>query len=132
MNDIIKTKSETAKGSCIISKDVIATIACSAALEVEGVSSMAQRPTNLRELMNSAAEKSVKVTLDGDTTALDVYVNLFSGQRIPDVCTQVQQNVKTEVQSMTGKPITRVNVHVVGVTFEESADEEETAADGNK
>ena len=56
MNDIIKTKSETAKGSCIISKDVIATIACSAALEVEGVSSMAQRPTNLRELMNSAAK----------------------------------------------------------------------------
>ena len=131
MNDIIKTKSGTAKGSCIISKDVIATIACSAALEVDGVSSMAQRPTNLRELMNSAAEKSVKVTLDGDATALDVYVNLFSGRRIPDVCTQVQQNVKTEVQSMTGKPITRVNVHVVGVTFEEPTGEED-AADGEE
>jgi len=131
MNDIIKTKSGTAKGSCVISKDVIATIACSAALEVDGVSSMAQRPTNLRELMNSAAEKSVKVTLDGDATALDVYVNLFSGRRIPDVCAQVQQNVKAELQSMTGKPITRVNVHVVGVTFEES-DGDGDAADGEE
>ena len=130
MNDIIKTKSGSAKGSCIISKDVIATIACSAALEVDGVSSMAQRPTNLREIMSSSAEKSVKVTLDGDATALDVYVNLFSGRRIPDVCTQVQQNVKTEVQSMTGKPITRVNVHVVGVAFEET--DEEAAADSNE
>ena len=36
------------EGSCIISEDVIATIASTAALEVQGVASMAQRPTDIR------------------------------------------------------------------------------------
>ena len=35
------------EGSCIISEDVIATIASTAALEVQGVASMAQRPTDI-------------------------------------------------------------------------------------
>ena len=38
------------EGSCIISEDVIATIASNAALEVPGVAGMAQRPADIRGL----------------------------------------------------------------------------------
>ena len=106
------------EGSCIISEDVIATIASTAALEVQGVASMAQRPTDIRGLISSAAAKSVKVLNNENETSIDVYVNLRLGVRIQDVA-EVQHGVKVAVQSMTGKPVTKVNVHVAGIVFDE-------------
>ena len=32
---------------------------------------------------------------------------------------EVQHGVKVAVQSMTGKPVTKVNVHVAGIVFDE-------------
>ena len=107
------------EGSCIISEDVIATIASTAALEVQGVASMAQRPTDIRGLISSAAAKSVKVLNNENETSIDVYVNLRLGVRIQDVAGEVQHGVKVAVQSMTGKPVTKVNVHVAGIVFDE-------------
>ena len=107
------------EGSCIISEDVIATIASTAALEVQGVASMAQRPTDIRGLISSSAAKSVKVVNNENETIIDVYVNLRLGARIQDVAGDVQHGVKVAVQSMTGKPVTKVNVHVAGIILEE-------------
>ena len=107
------------EGSCIISEDVIATIASTAALEVQGVASMAQRPTDIRGLISSAAAKSVNVLNNENETSIDVYVNLRLGVRIQDVAGEVQHGVKVAVQSMTGKPVTKVNVHVAGIVFDE-------------
>lgn len=87
------------EGSCIISEDVIATIASTAALEVQGVASMAQRPTDIRGLISSAAAKSVKVLNNENETSIDVYVNLRLGVRIQDVAGEVQHGVKVAVQS---------------------------------
>lgn len=107
------------EGSCIISEDVIATIASTAALEVQGVASMAQRPTDIRGLISSSAAKSVKVLNNENETVVDVYINLRLGAKIPEVAGQVQHGVKVAVQSMTGKPVTKVNVHVAGVVLDE-------------
>lgn len=108
------------EGSCIISEDVIATIASTAALEVQGVASMAQRPTDIRGLISSAAAKSVKVLNNENETSIDVYVNLRLGVRIQDVAGEVQHGVKVAVQSRTGaSPVTKVNVHVAGIVFDE-------------
>ncbi|MCI8554464.1 MAG: Asp23/Gls24 family envelope stress response protein [Clostridiales bacterium] len=108
-----------ADGSCIISEEVIATIAGSAAVEVPGVAGMAQRPADIRGIIGSAAARAVRVLNNESETILDVYINLKSGARIPDVAGEVQHSVKVAVQSMTGKPVTRVNVHVVGLALEE-------------
>ena len=50
---------------------------------------------------------------------LDVYLNLKQGARIQETASQVQHDVKVAVQAMTGKPVTRVNVHVAGMALEE-------------
>lgn len=111
---------KTSEGCCIISEDVIATIASSAALEVQGVAGMAQRPADIRGLMSSAATKAVRVLNNENETILDVYINLRVGARIPDVATEVQHNVKVAVQSMTGKPVNKVNVHIAGIILEDN------------
>ena len=109
----------SSEGSCIISEDVIATLAGTAAMEVPGVASMAQRPVDIRGFMGPASAKSVKVINNESETVVDVYVNLRLDARIQEVAGQVQRSVKTAVQSMTGKPVTKVNVHVAGIVLED-------------
>lgn len=106
------------EGRCIISEEVIATIASTAALEVEGVAGLATRVPELRNLMGSAASKAVAVINNENETVVDIYLNLKEGVRIPDVAGEVQREIKSAVQSMTGKPVTKINVHVAGIVLE--------------
>lgn len=96
---------KTAAGSCIISEDVIASIAATAATDTAGVAALAGR----------GATRSVRILNTEYDTVLDVYVKLCEGVRIQETAVALQQNVKMAVQSMTGKPVTKVNVHVEGV-----------------
>ena len=109
-------KFKSAQGSCIISEDVVASIVATAALETEGVAGLAGRATDIRGMISrNDAVRSVRVTNTANDTVLDVYVILKHGAKIQDTSLALQQNIKTAVQSMTGKPVTRINVHVDGV-----------------
>lgn len=109
------------EGRCIISEDVIATIAGTATMEVPGVAGMATR-LELRNLVNAGAGKAVSVVNNENETVVDVYVNLKMGVRIPDVAGDIQRHVKSAVQSMTGRPVTKINVHVAGIVLEDKSD----------
>ncbi len=115
------------QGRCIISEDVIATIASTAALEVSCVAGLASRLTDLRNLVNVNGSKAVAVVNNEQETIVDIYLNLKSGVRIPDVAGEVQRKIKSEVQSMTGKPVTKINVHIVGIVLDEKKEPEQTA-----
>ncbi len=111
---------QTSEGCCIISEDVIATIAATAAVEVPGVAGMATRLTDIRGLVGSSVGKAVAVVNNENETVVTLYINLTEGVRIPEVAGQVQRAVKSAVQSMTGKPVTKVNVHIAGIVLEEA------------
>ncbi len=112
-------------GSCIISEEVIATIACNAALEVDGVAQMAQRPMNIRGVMASAAARSVAVVSNANETVLDVYIHPKTDAHIPTMAEAVQTAVKNAVQSMTGSPVTKVNIHVARAVTEPQTTEQQ-------
>lgn len=110
-----------AEGSCIISEDVVASIVATAALETEGVAGLAGRATDIRGIISrNDAARAVRVVNTENDTILDVFVTLKEGAKIQETAAALQQNVKTAVQSMTGKPVTRINVHVEGVVAEEN------------
>ena len=112
---------KSAEGSCIISEDVVASIVATAALETEGVTGLANRPADLRGMISqNLSARSVRVLNTENDTILDVYVTLKAGAKIQETALALQQNVKTAVQSMTGKPVTRINVHVDGVVTDEN------------
>lgn len=117
-------KYTTPQGRCIISEDVIATIASTAALEVTGVAGLASRLSDLRSLVSANGFKPVTVVNDEHETVVDIYLNLKDGVRIPDVAGEVQRKIKSEVQSMTGKPVTKINVHIVGIVLDEKKEEQ--------
>ncbi len=109
-------------GNLKISHEVIATIASFAAREIEGVASMAVCPGNIKRFLSrSTTERSIHIELTDDVAAIDVYVNLRYGAKIPVVSEQIQRSVKETVQNMTGIVVAKVNVFVVGIDFEEKA-----------
>lgn len=111
---------KSAEGSCIISEDVVASIVATAALETEGVAGLSGRATDIRGIISrSDAARAVRVINTENDTILDVYVTLKAGARIQETAMALQQNIKTAVQSMTGKPVTRINVHVDGIVADE-------------
>lgn len=112
---------KSAEGSCIISEDVVASIVATAALETEGVAGLSGRATDIRGIISrSDAARAVRVINTENDTILDVYVTLKAGARIQETAMALQQNIKTAVQSMTGKPVTRINVHVDGIVADEN------------
>ena len=111
---------KSAEGSCIISEDVVASIVATAALETEGVAGLAGRAADIRGIISrNDAARAVRVLNTENDTILDVYVTLKAGARIQETAVALQQNVKTAVQSMTGKPVTHINVHIEGVAADE-------------
>ena len=98
-------------------------IAGLAAMEVEGVASMAGNAT--RELISKLGMKSlskgVKVdVLDGIVT-VSLALNLNYGYSIKEITSKVQEKVKTAIENMTGLEVADVNIRVAGVEIPEEA-----------
>lgn len=55
--------------------------------------------------------------VDGGEVIVDIAVNIFYGYSVPDVAYQIQENVKSSVESMTDFKVQAVNVNVLAVTF---------------
>lgn len=108
-----------------IADEVVAIIAGIAATEVPGVAGMAggivggiSERLGLKNL-----QKGVKVEVGNREAALDLFVVVQYGSRIPEVAQKVQEEVRQAVESMTGLEVVEVNVHVQGVAFEQDREE---------
>ena len=67
--------------------------------------------------------KGVKVEVGEKETAIDLYIIVEYGVRIPEVAWNIQESVKKAVESMTGLTVVEVNVHIQGVSFEKDLKE---------
>ena len=105
-------------GNIKISDEALAVIAGIAATEVEGVASMSGNITN--ELVSrfgvKSLSKGVKVNVDEDKVYVDLAVNIQYEHNIPEVSRNVQERVKTILESMTGLTVEEVRIKVTGVT----------------
>jgi uncharacterized alkaline shock family protein YloU len=107
------------EGKIRISEDVISQLAIKALLSVEGI--QPANPglmANLR--MGRKAANGVRISIsDGETPEIqvDTYVSVKYSLRIPDVCWDVQEAVKDQIERYTGYSVKSVNVYVQGITF---------------
>jgi uncharacterized alkaline shock family protein YloU len=108
------------EGSLKISEEVLSTIAGLAASEVNGVAGLTTCPNpDFKGLLRTkrGAAKAIHIDIKDGEATLDVYVNLYLGVRIPDAAIEIQTRVKDAVQTMTSITVSKVNVHVAGVTI---------------
>ena len=110
-------------GEVKIADEVVAIIAGLAAMEVEGVSSMAGNAT--RELIGKLGMKSlskgVKVDVLEGIVTVSLALNLKYGYSVKDVTGKVQDKVKTAIENMPGLDVADVNIRVAGVQVPEEA-----------
>ena len=108
---------ENDKGEIVISSDVIGVIAGLAAVEVDGVVSMAGEITKelISKLSKKALANGVKVDITEGSVSLAMTVNLKYGFIVMVVSKKVQEKVKGAVENMTGLTVTDINVRVAGI-----------------
>lgn len=119
-NQMEKKKTPADIGEVKISSDVVAVIAAIAATEVKGVSSMVGNMTN--ELIGKFGvknlSKGVKVVMNECLVWVDITLNVKYGYSIPVTCRQVQDKVKSAIETMTGLEVEEVNVRIAGVQLD--------------
>ncbi|MBP3664883.1 MAG: Asp23/Gls24 family envelope stress response protein [Tyzzerella sp.] len=104
-------------GQIVVEDEVVAVIAGLAAMEVEGVASMAGNATRdiISKLGKKTLSKGVNVDILEDVVTIAMALNLKYGYNIMDISGKVQEKVKTAVENMTGLKVADVNIRVAGV-----------------
>lgn len=107
-------------GTIRITDEVVAIVAGIAATEVPGVASMSGGIAGgiAEALGRKNLSKGVKVEVGEKEAAIDIYLIVEYGCRIPDVAWAVQEKVKKAVETMTGLNVVEVNIHVQGVNID--------------
>ena len=123
-------------GNIKISVDVVSTIAGIATNEIEGVAGMyGTFAGGIAEMLGAkkSPSKGVKVDLNGNNAIVDLYIVVDYGVRIPELAWEVQENVKNNIETMTGLDVQKVNIHIEGVSFEKekAAPEKSTEAEAD-
>jgi uncharacterized alkaline shock family protein YloU len=106
-------------GSITYANEVIAIISGIAASEIEGIAGMVTAG-GLGEIIskNRNITRGVKVEVGTEEVSVDLYTIVEYGQPIQKVASEVQENVRKSIESMTGLRVVRVDIHVQGVSFE--------------
>lgn len=107
-------------GSLKISHDVVASIAGYTATEIEGVASLAPMSTNpVGWLLEKQTVKPVSIALSDGVATIDIRLCIENGVKLPELSKKVQTAVKEAVQNMTGIVVSKVNLHIAGISFAE-------------
>lgn len=120
-------KKTPALGSIRIADEVVSIIAGLAATEIDGIAGMSGGLVGgIAEMLGKKNfAKGVKVEVGEKEAAVDLFIIVKYGVRIPDVAIAVQENVKQAIETMTGLSVVEVNIHVQGVGFPEAEKKEE-------
>lgn len=112
-------ENQKSMGSLRISKEVIASIAKISASEVAGVAGFAPATVDFKKIISkNSVVKPVTVSLNDDLASLCVYILIKNSAKIPTVAQKVQETVKESVQNMTGITVSKVDVVIAGVVFD--------------
>lgn len=114
-------------GHVKISDDVVAIIAGLAATEIKGVAGMSGGIAGgISDILGRKnLSKGVKVQVGEKEAAVDLYIIVEYGSKIPEVAWEIQESVKNAIETMTGLNVVEVNIHVQGVYIEKAAKEKE-------
>ena len=104
-------------GEVRVGEEVVSIIAGLAATEVEGVGSMAGNITN--EIVAKTGiknlAKGVHVDVMDGIVTVDLNLNIRYGYAIPEVSGNVQERVRTAIETMTGLEVGTINVRIASV-----------------
>lgn len=117
-------------GSITYASEVIAIIAGMAASEIDGVAQMGAQ-SSIADILargRKPVTKGVKVEVGAEEASVDLVFSVEYGKPIQRVCKDVQESVRKSIETMTGLHVVKVDVHVLGVSFEKETRQLEEGA----
>jgi len=104
-------------GQIQVADEVIATIASTAVLEAEGVAGMGGYFAGdiTSKLSRKKPSKGVTLRVEDGKVYISVDILVRSGTKMQAVAQDVQQKVKTAIETMTGFTADEVNVNITGL-----------------
>ena len=105
---------ESIGGNHIISDEVIATIALSAAQEVKGINTPGSFADKLGKRQSI---KGIKVEQQEEGLKLEVKAVVDYGLNIPQVCNEFREKVIEKLGNLTGLDVLAVDIHVTGINI---------------
>lgn len=119
-NQNVDIDREQNNGQITYANEVISTIVSVATTEVDGL-----RPSRATMACwaRASCPRGVRVDMNGEDVSVDVSVTVDYGMPIQKVGRSAQENVRKSIESMTGLHVEKVDLHVVGVSFEKENEE---------
>lgn len=111
-------------GSIQISEDVVASVAAMAVLEQEGVCGLsASLGSDIAEMLGvRSMARGVRVVSDKEgKLVVDCNVVANFGTSVFELAQNVQDAVRSSLESVTGLPVARVNVNICGIALPREA-----------
>ena len=115
-----KEESQTDLGKIRIHKNVIASIASLAAVEIDGVKRIGgDLKSGILEFIGKKALMAVKVDIDkNEEIRIEIPLVIKYGFNIPDVANKVQENIRSALERMTNLSIKYININIQGIEKE--------------
>lgn len=104
-------------GNLRISNEVIATVAKTAAMEIDGVAAVSTGAVGVKGIMNrNNYARPVKITIEGGAAVIEIAIIVENHRTVTEIATAVQKNVKTAVENMISLQVNRVDIVVAGIS----------------
>ncbi len=104
-------------GKITCDKNILYSIVNLATKEIKGVARLSN--SNLpwyKKLFAKSDYEGVKITFEANgTLKIDVYVDVYVGENMPDLAYRIQENIKNNLSSMVEMKASNINVHVMDV-----------------
>ena len=108
-----------------INTEVLRKMAEIATLEVEGVASIAKKNYDLKDAVKAKSPmQGIKIESVNGALEIGIFITVKKEAKVKEVADKVQANVKDKIQTMTNTAVTRVNVVVADIAFDEDKTEE--------
>ena len=118
---IVVTEEDSFKDNVTYKKHVVISIVSLATQEISGIASISRKSVSaIKSAFSKNINRGIIVDFENNNAKIDVFVNVKFGCSVKDVAFRVQENIKSSVESMTEYKVGSVNVHIVGVEFNET------------
>ena len=116
----------------MITDEAIAVMAGVATSEVRGVAGMSGGfAGGIAEVFGRRnLSKGVKVVTKNESTTVDLYVVVKYGYRIPNLAYEIQETVKSTIESLSGIVVDAVNIHIQGIDYSEDSNKNDESESG--
>lgn len=107
---------DTEYGGVTIDSSVIAKYAGTVAIECFGIVGMANVKDGFSKLLkDESLTRGIHVEIDGNNVQIDFHVIVAYGVSISAVADNLIQNVKYQIEELTGMTVNKINIFVEGV-----------------